>query len=192
MKPADRILYRGHELSAGLLQGPGLDGLCERWSRNFLKKLDALPIGDEWTEMEDFMHFFEEIVGQPIVEAICGPLLFQESPEFMEDLKIFDLHVPYFLKALPRWLLPRAYGARDRLRGSLKRWHARAIKESAENQAVQEVTGGADPWFGSEFMRKRQHPDYGVFASHKDFDTDARALADLGFIWGWVPFLSLS
>lgn len=53
---------------------------------------------------------------------------------------------------------------------------------AALNQVPAPQDGDNDPYWGSAFIRERQGPD-GIFATVNNFNRDARATSDLGFMW---------
>ena len=178
--PHNRIDYRTH---AGLLKftnGTGLEGFYERWATGYRKRLGSLDIRDEWVEMPDFMVFFCDNFGSALIESICGPALLRLNPDFARDFSKYDLAMPGLLKGLPKWMIPQAYRARDKLLSSIKQWHGSARGQFEVSLIDQD--GDTDPYWGSAFIRERQGAD-GIFTTVDNFDQDARAASDLGFIW---------
>lgn len=179
--PHNRIDYITH---AGLLKftnGTGFEGFYERWAIGYRKRLQSLDIGDEWVEMPDFMDLYRDNFVPALIESICGPNLLHLSPDFVRDFSMYDLAMPGLLKGLPRWIIPQAYRARDKLLSSIKKWHDSARAQFDESWIDQD--GDTDPYWGSAFIRERQGR-YGIFATATNFNRDARAASDLGFIWG--------
>ncbi|QSZ29810.1 hypothetical protein DSL72_004328 [Monilinia vaccinii-corymbosi] len=153
--PNNRVDYRTHVGMLKFTKGAGLSNFCDRLVTGFRRRLAALPVSDqEWLELPDFMAFFNENFGSALIESICGPSLTRLSPDFAKDLSTYDTKIPGLLKGLPRWLIPDAYDARDKLLASIKQWHAfaRAHFEEASISA----DGDADPYWGSLFIRERQ------------------------------------
>lgn len=178
--PHNRIDYRSH---AGLLKftnGAGFEGFYERWANRYRKRLRSLDIGDDWVEMPDFMVFFSDNFASALIESICGPTLLHLNPYFARDFSKYDLAMPGLLKGLPRWMIPQAYLARDKLLSSIKQWHNFAREKFDKSLIDQD--GDTDRYWGSAFIRERQGPD-GIFTTVDNFDQDARAASDLGFIW---------
>ena len=178
--PHNRIDYRTHFGLLKFTNGTGLEGFYERWISGYRNRLDSLNIGSEWVEMPDFMAFFSDTFGSALMESICGPALIDLNPDFARDFSKYDLAIPGFLKGLPRWMIPHAYQARDKLLSSIKKWHEHArlhFKESSIDR-----NGDADPYWGNAFIRERQGPN-GIFMTVDNFNADARAASDLGFIW---------
>lgn len=178
--PHNRIDYRTH---AGLLKftnGTGFEGFYERWVTGYKKRLRCLDIGDEWVGMPDFMGFFGDNFTPALIESICGPTLLRLNPNFARDFSQYDLAMPGLLKGLPRWMIPRTYRTRDKLLSSIRQWHSFAREQFDKSLIDQD--GDTDPYWGSAFIRERQGPD-GIFTTVGNFNHDARAASDLGFIW---------
>ncbi|KAF7876781.1 hypothetical protein EAF04_001864 [Stromatinia cepivora] len=176
VSPNNRVDYRTHVGMLRFTKGAGLSNFCDRLVTGFHQRLMALPIAEEWLELPDFMAFFDEHFGSALVESICGPSLTRLNPDFAKDFSRYDIEIPGLLKGLPRWIIPDAYEARDKLLTSIKQWHAFARAHFEE--ASVSPDGDSDPYWGSLFIRERQG-DGGVFAT----TDNARAACDLGFIW---------
>ena len=176
----NRIDYRTHTGILKFTNGIGLEGFYERWVTGYINRLRAFDIGDEWVKMPDFFLFFNDSLGPAIFESICGSALLRLNPGFARDFLEYDLAIPGLLKSLPRWMIPQAYQVRDKLLDSIGKWHDFAREQSHDSSIGQDAD--TDPHWGSAFIRERQAPD-GIFATADNFDRDARAASDLGFIW---------
>ncbi|KAA8575355.1 hypothetical protein EYC84_004527 [Monilinia fructicola] len=142
--PNNRVDYRTHVGMLKFTKGAGLSNFCDRLVIGFHQRLTALSVSDkEWLELPDFMAFFDETFGSALVESICGPSLTRLSPDFAKDFSRYDMEIPGLLKGLPRWLIPDAYDARDKLLASIKQWHAFAQAHFEENLISSD--GDADP-----------------------------------------------
>ncbi|RAL60974.1 hypothetical protein DID88_010070 [Monilinia fructigena] len=178
--PNNRIDYRTHVGMLRFTKGAGLSNFCDRLITGFHQRLAALSVSDqEWIELPDFMAFFDENFGSALVESICGPSLTRLSPDFAKDFSRYDMEIPGLLKGLPRWLIPDAYDARDKLLASIKQWHAFAQAHFEETSISPD--GDADPYWGSLFIRERQSKD-GIFATTDNFSDDARAAANTNLV----------
>ena len=180
VQPHNRVDYRTHESLIRFTNGSGLQGFYERWVTGYRDRLQSLDIGDEWIAMPDLMGFFNDTFGAALIESICGRDFLDLNPHCSRDFSNYDLAVQKLLKGLPRWIIPQAYRARDKLLSAIKKWHDSATSRSGESSIVQ--TGDTDPYWGSSFMRERHGPD-GIFSTVDNFDKDASASSDLGFIW---------
>ncbi|KAI9648309.1 hypothetical protein NHQ30_002942 [Ciborinia camelliae] len=179
--PHNRVDCRTHVGLLGFIKGDGLANSCEGLVTGFYQRLAELPVNeDEWLELPDFMAFYDEHFGSALVESICGPSLTRLSPDFAKDFSKYDMESPGLLKGFPRWLIPDAYEARDKLLASVKQWHTFARAYFKEESVSPD--GDADPYWGSLFMRERQGVG-GIFSNTDNFNDDARAASDLGLIW---------
>ena len=173
--PNRRIHHLTHKSMLQFMGGMGLSGWYERWAKIFYGNLDGLKITEEWTEMPDLMAFFAEQFGSSVIESMCGPLLRQINPSFMQDLKTYHYDQPTRTKGFPEWMIPKAYAVRRGILQNIKEWHATARMHC--NKFSKEAD--YDLSWGSEFMRDRQE----IFEGIDEFDHDAYASSDLGLIW---------
>ncbi|KAI0002659.1 cytochrome P450 [Xylariaceae sp. FL0662B] len=177
--PPDRrihhMLYHGAHQA---LAGPGFKPTLERFKSAVVTQIDQLGPGEDWLYMDDFRKFILHTVGRSFVQAVFGPGMLQINPTFMDDLAEFNKMVPLFSKALPKFLIPRAWLLRQDLKDQLKRWYVYA-REHYDNTSISE-DGDGDPFWGSSWMRYRQK----TLASIQDDET--LASSDLGVAWGSV------
>ncbi|KAL8727057.1 MAG: hypothetical protein Q9166_006300 [cf. Caloplaca sp. 2 TL-2023] len=174
----DRVDYQTHVSIAKFLGGKGLSGLYRRFMTNVQTNLKVHPqIKHDWVTMPDLMIFFQRCFGSALTQAICGPILQNINPDFMDDLLEYDQNLPDLVKGLPSWMAPKAYNVRDKLLQSIHQWHA--VARSLFINSSIDPDGDYDPFWGCGFMRNRQK----TFAAMSNFDYDAFAASDLGFIW---------
>lgn len=178
--PHNRVDYLTHVSMVKMLSGDGLRRFYKRWATGFLERLQSLDIGEEWVQMADLVSFWDENFSPAVTEAITGPILRRVNPNFIHDLYRYDHAIPDLSRGLPRWMIPKAYAVRDSLLRDIKEWHAIARAQFRESDIGDDAD--ADPWWGSEFIRGRQK----IFAGIDNFDYDAYASSDLGFIWVYV------
>ena len=107
---------------------------------------------------------------------MCGPVLLDQNPTFVDEFWKFDSDMLYFFKGYPRLFAPRAWRNRTRVLDSLKKWHAYA-RENYEESCIE--SDGHDRFYGSPLMRSRQ--DY--LPKVDSLDADALASQGLGLIW---------
>ncbi|MCJ1420221.1 hypothetical protein MMC32_006578 [Xylographa parallela] len=175
--PHYRIHHLTHTSMLKFMGGTGLAKWYERWTTIFLEHLQSLNIGDDWVEIPDLMDFFSEQFGSAVLESMCGPLLREINPAFMQDLKKYHYEQPKRSKCFPEWMIPQTYAIRRKILSNIKEWHTRARSQAKQNVVVKEVE--SDRLWGSGFMKNRQ----AVFEGIKEFDHDAYASSDLGLIW---------
>ncbi|ORY70233.1 cytochrome P450 [Pseudomassariella vexata] len=179
--PHNRVDFLTHVDLFKAFGGSGLTALFIRCADLLRRNLAALPIStDEWVEMPDFYAFFQDQLGAAVLEGLYGPTLPVLSPGFLRDLWTFDRATPKFAKLIPRFLIPEAYQARERLLESIRRWYKHAREHFDESLIGPD--GDADPYWGSQLVRSRQK----VLLEIDSQDDDTIAAADLGLIWASV------
>ncbi|KAI9876361.1 MAG: hypothetical protein M1830_006662 [Pleopsidium flavum] len=177
VKPNNRVDYHTNQSLLRFLGGPGLAPFFERFVTGLSKRLYSLNIEDEWTELPDFLEFFQLEMTPVVIEAVCGPVIMCHNPDFARDFWKYNLWVSALSKGLPRFMIPEAYRIRDKILIDIKQWHAYARTHFDKSKIGPD--GDADPYWGSEFIRARQD----MFLSMDDFDYDALASSDFGAIW---------
>lgn len=134
--------------------------------------------GNEWTNETSIELLFQEGPAASLIEAIFGPALLQLNPTFIEDMWKFDSFVPWFARAIPRFLMPEPYRLRKRLRDQLKCWYGHARQHFQESDISED--GDGDPFWGSELTRYRQR----ALLQLRKHDDDVVASTDIGLAWG--------
>ncbi|PYI05542.1 cytochrome P450 [Aspergillus sclerotiicarbonarius CBS 121057] len=179
-----RVSYHTHEnLIQGLL-GSGLGPTTERLDAALYASLDqAVPISPTWTYKEDLTQFFEDHLGTAMLQALYGPLLLAEHPDFNRKLWQYDKHIMALAKRLPAWLIPGSYRLRDELLRTIEKWHQRATELStATPDRPKADPNEADPHWGSAMMRERNR----MLLRIDGQDLQSVASTDLGFIWASI------
>ncbi len=180
IKPNNRIFSIMHKGLHTHLNGKGLAVLGDKFTSFLESGMEALRIGtDEWTEVPDLYRLIQEVVFQASAKSLCGPHLFELNPSFTSDFWEFDSHVPSLFKLLPKWMVPAAYRARDRLNKSLMKWHAFA-EEHFDAELEKRDPQMWEEYFGHRLMRERRTDMKQI----DDYTDEARAANDLGMIWG--------
>lgn len=176
--PHNRVDYLTHVDLYRAFGGSALNKKFLRCADLLKLNLDGLALPkDEWTEIPDFLVFFQDQVGTALIKGIYGPTLLELNPGFMDDIWLFDRATPYFIKLMPRFLSPKIYQVRARLLQAIQRWYIHARKHFRERDIGPD--GDYDPYWGSELIRSRQR----VLLKADDQDDTAMAAADLGLIW---------
>lgn len=174
--PKDRYYYLTRKTTVGFFNGPGLKHFGNRFGALLTRKIGQLDLGTDWTEHEDLYAFVQKLLIDPAIEALCGPVLLEQSPNFVKDFWQFDIDMYYFFKGYPRFLAPRAWRNRTRVLRSLKNWHAFA-RDNFDDSCIE--SDGHDRFYGSPLMRSRQE----YLPKIDSLDDDALASQDLGLIW---------
>ncbi|KAH7342494.1 cytochrome P450 [Rhexocercosporidium sp. MPI-PUGE-AT-0058] len=180
LEPHNRIFSLIHRNVHTHLSGAGLNELATRFMSCLETELAALDIGnEEWTTIPDFYALIKQTVFKASTTAMCGPTLFSLNPNFTDDFWEFDTHIVKLFKNLPRWMIPKSFQVRDKLKASIIKWHNYAEEKFDKNdEALQKQEW--EELYGAKLMRAR-HDD---FAGVDGINDEAYAASDLGMIWG--------
>ena len=180
LEPHNRVFAITHRSLHGHLQGIGLKELAARFLYFLEAELSALDIGpDEWTAIPDFYDLLKKSIFKASTTALCGPTLFELNPDLTDDFWEFDTHIAKLFKNLPRWMIPRSFAVRDKMKASITKWHLYAGERfDPDDEALQKLEW--EELFGTRLMRMRQTD----FAGVDGLNEDAIAASDLGMIWG--------
>ncbi|KAI1455294.1 cytochrome P450 [Annulohypoxylon moriforme] len=179
IKHADRIQFHQAQTARRFLSGQHLVQIAERYVATFLRNLRGLPAinTDEWVEFPDLYHFLQMEIARASIETIMGSEILKMNPTLIQDFWAFDMSVPQFTRCLPRWLMPSAYRARDRLLKNIKEWHAHA-RANVDYTKTNDDDPEWEPYFGSKLIRARQ--EYSLNTSF--MNADSCASEDLGLM----------
>ena len=177
-KPEDRIFFHQHHSSHKYLTGRALNLMTERFVASFSSQVENAAFGQEWTDMPGFWAFFRVLMFRASIEALYGPHLLRISPGLPEDFWEWDHYATTLLKGLPRWMIPKAFGARQRALDAIRKWHAFA-KEHEDFTNVSAAAPEWEPYWGAKIFKARQ-----LYMSKMHFmDAEATAAEDLGFMF---------
>lgn len=176
----NRIFHYTHKSLHFHLTGTvGLNELATQFMRHLEIKLDALDIGEEWTDIPDLYALIQKTVFEASTTALCGPTLLRLNPELTTEFWTFDDHMPNLFKGVPRFLVPAAYSCRDRMKSYIMKWHAYVAEHFDEDNEELQKTDWEE-LYGTRLMRERQ----AAYRNIDDYGAEARAANDLGMIWG--------
>lgn len=180
--PEQRYFYSMHRAMHGLLQGQTLVNMLEQFIQRFSVRVDArTEIGyDEWTVVDDLYGMMRDDLFHAAMGALCGDHLFEVAPDFAAHFWEFDASLPYIFKKIPRWLIPKAYAARERIMADIHNWLDYADKHFDWTDE-EKVEADWEPIYGAKLMRVRQKV-------YRGFDQRrlADAPAELGLFWAYV------
>lgn len=168
VKPEDRVFHLVHKATADNLAGAGLKISVQRFKNALMQHVEASPITEEWVEMVDLFDFVRPFISRSTIEAMCGPDFFRMFPEFFDDFWCFNVNMPKFLHGCPRWMMPKAWGARDRCIAVMKKWR----------NDVQ----GKDNFDGNAMLSQR----WAGFSKMQGLSEHGVACSDVGILWGYV------
>lgn len=178
LEPHNRLFHLSHKTVHNGLSGNGLVDLASRFMTLLEDELSKLDVGDNWIDIPDFYSVIQHTVFKASTAALCGPHLFELNPDFTTDFWDFDTRMPGLFKNLPRWMIPKSFDVRDRLKSAILKWHKYANDHLDLNDpelAKQEW----EEFFGAKVMRDRQRDYSGIDGMNKE----ALAANDLGMIW---------
>lgn len=175
----NRIYHHVHQTLHNNLSGTGLADLGPRFAANLEKELDKLEVGEEWVEIENFYAIVQKVGFDASVGAICGPHFQRLNPDFTAEFWEYDSRMTYLFKNIPRFLVPRAYELRDKLRTDIIKWH-RFARERVDPEDPEIAKLEWEEYFGSRLMRERAMHS----AKVDGMSEEASAANDLGMIWG--------
>ncbi|KAJ5503859.1 hypothetical protein N7463_006733 [Penicillium fimorum] len=133
---------------------------------------------DAWTEVSDlYGSFFRKTSFRASIVSLCGSRVFEVIPTFDSDFWVFDSLMPSLFKEIPRWLVPAAYIARDKMKDNLEKWQAFAHKNYDVSQGQLDKREWEE-FFGSRLMRTRHE-----FFQKMPLSKETIAADDLGLIW---------
>jgi hypothetical protein len=181
VKPEDRLWFKSHHNFGINLKGPGVSELTHRFIESLAVRIAKKDheIGENWNELPDLFDFVKNEAFIASTTAFCGPHILELNPTLAEDFWDFDSSLPIILKNIPRWIRPRAYAVRDRMQGSIAKWHQYADANfDWEDESKTDILW--EPNFGSRVMRMewKMYRDASV-----DVSAAGRAAADLGLFW---------
>ena len=176
VEPDNRIWFHTHDTAARFLSGPHLTNLSSNFQRCLEERIGTNVLSHQWIEQTDLYSFVYDLMFPSQIEALFGTSFLHLSPSFPADFKEFHSGLFYLLLGYPRWMVPKAWDARERCLESIKKYHARLDEEKYEKTNHGEKK---DFICGSEFIRARER----MHAKMKRLDADAIASSELGVIW---------
>ena len=164
--PDDRVFYLMHKATVDCLAGSHLTIAANRFETALAENISATPIARDWVELDDLFTFLRPLVSKSTVQAMYGNRFVEQFPGFIDDFWNFNAQMPKLLKGWPRWLMPRAWTARDRCIETMKKWRYLAQDDS--------------DFDGNAMIPRR----WSYFTKMKGLSREAVACSDLGILWG--------
>ncbi|KAH7386034.1 cytochrome P450 [Pyrenochaeta sp. MPI-SDFR-AT-0127] len=135
---------------------------------------------DSWTQIEDFLSFFQQVITRCSVATLFGSEIFKQYPSVVKDYQKFADAIDSFGPGLPRFIVSTAYeGHRDQLLQGIEKW----LKVNHSGSEFAKI-GDEDPLWdehkGSKYIQERDN----TFAKVDDFDLKDRAAEILGVMTG--------
>ena len=129
-RPENRVHSLMHKATVDCLAGPQLTITGQRFQSALKRRTEALPVNDEWIEMDDLFSFLRSLIPYSAIEAMCGVSFLKTFPDFPNDFWNFDGRMPSLLNGCPRWRMPKAWQARDRCLSAIKQWRQLSNEEN--------------------------------------------------------------
>ena len=164
-RPEDRVFYLMHKATVDCLAGSHIQMATQKFQGALTRRLETVPVQDEWVEMDDLFGFLRPLISFSTVEAMCGAKFLEAFPEFVDSFWNFNSKMPRLLQGWPRWLVPKAWQARDRCISMMARWRK---------------TVDVDSFDGNAMMLRR----WSYFSKMQGLSDHAVACSDLGILWG--------
>lgn len=130
----------------------------------------------EWTEIPDLFAFVTQHVTYAIATTLLGTELVSSYPGLIADLWVHIEYTDQLFMGLPRFAIPKAYAARDRLLASFRAWSTKS-EELRKRGAVNTTW---DPVAGSGLLQEREK----LYAEMPGHDEYARSAQTLGLLYG--------
>ena len=164
IRPENRVHSLMHKATVDCLAGPHLTITGQRFQAALRRRTGALPVKNEWVEMDDLFDFLRPLISYSAIEAACGVSFLETYPDFFDSFWQFDSRMPTLLNGWPRWTMPKAWQARDRCLSALKQWRQSSNEENFE---------------GNEFHWRK----WSYYSTMQGISEGGVASSDLGFLW---------
>ena len=154
-----------HQATVDCLAGSHVTIATERFQAALERRIKNVPIGNDWLEMDDLYSFLRPLVSYSTIEAMCGANFLMMFPDFVDNFWSFNRKMSKLLQGWPRWMMPKAWQARDRCISTMKQWRKTSNEENFDGNAMIQRR-----W--SYFSKMHGISDHGI------------ACSDLGILWG--------
>lgn len=166
VKPNNRVFLAVFKSIVDTLSGPQLTIAAQRFKDALVSQIEASPITGEWVEMDDLFAFVQPLISRSTFQTICGASFLQKFPEYYDDFWYFNRYMPNFLHRFPRWIIPKAWQARDRCIATMKKWRI-------------ECQDGTTSEAGAMIQERWKY-----FSKMEGLSEDGVARSDVGILWG--------
>lgn len=153
VEPQHRILYMQTHSAQKWMASPNLEPLASRFMDKLHLSFEALAIREDWTEYPDFFDFLQ-IVIRANIETLLGSKILELNPTLVQDFCDAKTYAPDYFRGWPRWLIPRAFQARDRVINGIEKWHKYAL-EHGDYTNIGDGEPDWDPIWGTQYSKVR-------------------------------------
>ena len=165
--PVNRIHYLTHRAVLHGLAGSNITIAGQKFQAALQRRIDAVPVQDEWIEMDDLFGFLLPLISNSTIETICGTNFLKVFPDFVEYFWSYNSKMPKLLQGWPRWTMPKIWQARDRCISIMKEWRRISNNENFDGNAM--------------YQRR-----WDFFSKIQGLSDDGAASSDLGILWAYV------
>jgi hypothetical protein len=149
--------------------------LFDVMKRTISQSLASTPDG-QWQDIPDLYALLEYHLSYGITETLLGTSIIASYPEIITDLWIHIEATDQFFMGLPRFVIPKAYAARDRLLSAIRTW---TIQSEALRHA-NAVNTVWDPVAGSGLLQERE----ALYSEMPGHGIEGRSAQTLGLLYG--------
>jgi hypothetical protein len=179
-KESEQVEYAHLTVPRLFFSGTSLVPMADIYIATLRRNMDNKMFQSKsWTEIEDLWSFFQIEIARATMETIFGSKLLKSYPKVVSDFWEFDKNIENFTRGLPRFMMPAAFNARDRLQENLKNW-LQAEHQGGNLAKVGSEGPDWDPNKGSKFFQTRD----GIFANIPSLDYQARAAEAMALMQG--------
>lgn len=168
-KPENRVFYLMHKATVDCLAGLHITIAAQKFQVALQRSIEAVPVQDKWVEMDDLFSFLRPLISHSTVEAMCGANFLHMFPDFLDNFWSFNSRMPKLLQGWPRWMMPKAWRARDQCVSTMKKW-----RKMSDNANFEENFDG-----NAMILRR-----WSYFSKMQGLSEDGIACSDLGILWG--------
>ena len=177
VKKENRIWFLTHDSAATYLSGPHLKPLASSLQHHLRLRIDGLSFPHGWVMNTDLYTFLYNLMFPSQIEVLFGTSFLNLNPDFPSDFRVFHQGLVYLLRGYPRWMVPKAWDARERCLKSIKDWHI-YVQEQQADEAMP-CHKDRTRIYGSRFISVRRE----MHSKIKALDADDIASSELGVIW---------
>jgi hypothetical protein len=173
--PENRVFYLMHKATVDCLAGSHVRVAARKFEKALWDQIETkFSTTTEWIEMNDLFEFIRPLISRATIQAMCGATFLRVFPEFFEKFWNFNEDMPKLLQGWPRWMMPKAWRARDLCIAIMKKWRKLHDTQTSDSD------GGT--FDGSAMILRR----WSYFSKMQELSEHGVACSDLGILWGQV------
>ncbi|KAI0965156.1 cytochrome P450 [Xylaria arbuscula] len=177
--PENRILYQQTYTAQKFLASPYLEPLSQRYLTFFASKISSSGIGEDLVQFPSLYAFCQEVVTEANIKAMMGTKITELDPNIAKHFWEAKQSAPEYFRGFPRWLIPSAFAARDRIIESVMKWHEYGFSHGNHTNTSPKDPDW-DPIWGSKYAKIRQQ----FMLKMKPLTAPVRGAEDWGLMFG--------